>query len=180
MRFSTSFGIKGFVAVCLLSFSCSSFGVSLNQLRNTPDLTPARFAAYFRGFEFKFRKEVQSPEVFLASRSGDCDDFSTLAATILREKGYTPRLITVRMPGVVHVVCYIEETQSYLDYNHRGSGEGLVRSKPQIEAVAASVAKSYGLTWSSATEFTYDGGLKRLVRTVSPRGGQAILATVFK
>ena len=180
MRFSTNPGIRVSLAVCLLSFCISSFGITLEELRKTPDLTPARFAAHFSGFEFRFRKQVQAPEVFLARRSGDCDDFSTLAAMVLREKGYTPRLITVRMPGVVHVVCYIEETRAYLDYNHRSSAEGMVRSKPEMEAIAASVAKSYGLTWSSATEFTYEGGLKRLVRTVAPRRGQAILATVFR
>lgn len=179
MRFLTIPGIRGSLAVWLLTFCFSSFGVTLDELRNAPELTPAKFAAHFSGFEFKFLKQIQSPERFLARRSGDCDDYSTLAAMVLREKGYTPRLITVRMPGVVHVVCYIEETQSYLDYNNRSSAERMVRSQPQVEAIAASVAKSYNLTWSSASEFTHDGTVKRLVQTVLPKR-QGILATIFK
>jgi hypothetical protein len=154
--------------VFLLALSTSAFGLSLDEIRNTPDLTPRKFAALFREFEFKFHREVQSPEVFLATRSGDCDDFSTLAAAVLREKGYTPRLITVRMPGVTHVVCYIEETKSYLDYNNRAFLDRAVSSGPEIEAIAGSVARSYKLNWISATEFSFDEGVKRLVQTVMP------------
>src|SRR5262245_49977124 len=98
---------------------CSSFAVTLEEIRQTSDLTPQKFAKFFSNFEFKFRAEVQDPQVFLATESGDCDDYATLAATVLREHGYTPRLITVRMPNLVHVICYIEETKSYLDYNNR-------------------------------------------------------------
>ena len=82
--------------------------------------------------------------MFLASRAGDCDDFSTLAAAILREKGYTPRLISVRMPGITHVVCYIEESESYLDYNNRAGRKCLVPWCSSLGAIANSVAASYG------------------------------------
>jgi hypothetical protein len=161
----------------LLTLSIPVWGLSLDDIRGTPDLTPRKFAAYFRDFEFKFHTDVQSPEAFLATQSGDCDDFSTLAAAVLREKGYTPRLITVRMPGVTHVVCYIEETKSYLDYNNRGV-ERMVSSGSEIEAIAESVAKSYRLSWTSASEFTYEEGAKRLVQTVLParKTGRTLLA----
>ena len=171
-------------ALCLaasLGFSISTFGLNLEDIRNTPDLTPAKLAAYFSDFEFKFRSEVQSPKVFLATRSGDCDDFSTLAAAVLREKGFTPRLITVRMPGVVHVVCYVEETRSYLDYNYRGCLDRTVSSGSEIESIAKSVAKSYELEWTSASEFTYEDRGKRLVRTVlSDKKGDIIIAGIFR
>src|SRR5687767_2893421 len=120
MRVPPSSNTRTTFLLALLILSIPAFGLSLEDIRNTPDLTPKKFAAYFRDFEFKFHSEVQSPDIFLATRSGDCDDFSTLAAAVLRDRGYTPRLITVRMPGVTHVVCYIEETKSYLDYNNRG------------------------------------------------------------
>jgi hypothetical protein len=152
----------------LLAVSSSAFALNLEEIRSTPELTPRKFAALFRDFEFKFHREVQSPEVFLATRSGDCDDFSTLAAALLRERGYTPRLITVRMPGVTHVVCYIEETKSYLDYNNRGFFDRMVNSGPGIDAIAESVARSYKMNWASASEFTYEDGMKRLVQTVMP------------
>src|SRR5688572_28170495 len=119
MRLSPALRVAGVLVLYLVSASLSLFAVSLDDLRNMEGLTPQKFASYFSDFEFKFRAEVQSPEVFLATESGDCDDYSILAATILKEKGYTPRLISVRMPDVTHVVCYIEETKSYLDYNNR-------------------------------------------------------------
>ncbi|HEX7858791.1 MAG TPA: transglutaminase-like domain-containing protein [Verrucomicrobiae bacterium] len=147
-------------------FSVSTFALELDHLRAAKNLTPQRFASYFRNFEYKFRKEVQRPEVFLASKSGDCDDFSTLAAAVLRSRGYTPRLVTVRMTGVNHVVCYIEETKSYLDYNNRNAG-ALVACENSLESIAASVAKSYNRNWFSVSEFTFDGHDKRLVQTAS-------------
>jgi len=159
----------------------SALGLTVEDIRNTPDLTPAKLAAYFSDFEYKFRGDIQRPEIFLASRSGDCDDFSTLAASVLAAKGFTPRLITVRMPGVSHVVCYIEETGSYLDYNNRGYPDRTVASKPKIESIAESVARSYELKWTSASEFTYEDGVKRLVRTViSPRKSERTIAGVFR
>ena len=162
--------------VCL--FSISTFALNLEDLRRNENLTPQKFASYFRNFEYTFRKEVQSPHVFLASKSGDCDDFSTLAAAVLREKGYTPRLITVRMDGVNHVVCYIEETKSYLDYNNRSAG-ALVRCDNSLQSVATSVAKSYGRNWFSVSEFTFDGRDKRLVQTASRRDTR-ILASILR
>jgi hypothetical protein len=169
-----------FLAV-LLGFSVPAFGLNIEQIRKAPDLTPQTFAAFFSDFEFKFRRDVQSPEDFLATRSGDCDDFSTFAASVLRERGFTPRLITVRMPGVTHVVCYIEETRSYLDYNNRSALDRTVSCGPEMESIAESVARSYQLKWSSASEFTYEQGTKRLVQTVlSPKKGDKFLAGLFR
>lgn len=169
-------------SAALLSIFCSSASaISLDDLRRSEDLTPAKFASYFRGFDFQFRKEIQSPEVFLATKSGDCDDYSTLAAEVLREKGYTPRLIAVRMPGITHVICYVEETKSYLDYNQRSGANLLVRCDNSLSAIAESVARSYRLRWSSASEFTFESGLKRLVQTVvEPRKDPRIFASLFR
>ena len=166
---------------CLCSLAASSFALTLEDLRNNPDLSPAKFASYFRNFDFKFRSKVQSPDVFLATQSGDCDDYSTLAASILREKGYTPRLIAVRMPGITHVVCFIEEAGAYLDYNNRASSNALVTSASTIEAIAASVAASYNSEWFSASEFTYASGLKTLVATVlEPAKPEKRFASLFR
>jgi hypothetical protein len=159
----------------------ANFGLTLEDLRGKDTLTPAEFAHYFRDFRFVFRKEVQRPEVFLAAKAGDCDDFSTLAAAVLREKGYTPRLISVRMPGVTHVVCYIEETKSYLDYNNRSKRDFFVSSGGSLHEIAGKVARSYGLNWTSASEFTYEHREKRLVKSVFERPERPnILASVFR
>lgn len=181
MRAYQSFAARGAFLTALFGFSISTLGLTLEEIRNAPDLTPGKLAAYFSDFEYKFRREIQSPKVFLATRSGDCDDFSTLAASILREKGFTPRLITVRMRGIVHVVCYVEETRSYLDYNNRAYRERTVSSGPEIESIAESVARSYELEWTSASEFTYGDRAKRLVRTVlSEKGSDKTLAGIFR
>ena len=143
----------------------SGSAITVEQLQTEPGLTPEKFAAYFSDFEFVYRTDVQEPARFLRSRAGDCDDYSVLAAMVLKQKGYTPRLVAVRMPGLVHVVCYIEETRSYLDYNYRDSNR-TIPCLGDLEAIAASVAKSYRSGWSSASEFTFERGAKRLVKTV--------------
>lgn len=150
--------------------------VTLEEIRNTPDLTPAKFASFFSEFDYKFRADVQKPAAFLASETGDCDDYATLAALVLKEKGYTPRLITVRMPGVVHVVCYVEETGSYLDYNNRKYVLKVTKSGSDLNEIARRVAKSYRLDWTSVSEFTFGDGVKRLVSTVLPDNGAVALA----
>ena len=149
----------------LTSFSAAALDVE--DLRKAKNLTPPRFASYFRDFSFSFRKEVQRPNAFLATKMGDCDDYSILAADVLRERGYTPRLISVRMPGVTHVVCYIEETRSYLDYNFRGYTVAISPADNVLHKIADNVARSYGVGWSSTSEFTYVSGVKRLVQTVT-------------
>lgn len=151
----------------LLLVSCSTgFGTTLEELRNDPDLTPERFASHFAGFKFHFRAEVQSPERFLASRSGDCDDYATLAAELLRDRGYNPQLVAVRMKKIVHVICYIPEIGGYLDYNERASANPIVRSNGSLADIAEKVSRSFGSPWTSASEFTFEEGRKRLVKTV--------------
>jgi Transglutaminase-like domain len=145
------------------------FGITLEQLRRDSRLTPHRFARYFSDFKFEFHPRVQSPQAFLARRAGDCDDYATLAAAVLREKGYTPRLITVRMPGRVHVVCYVAETHSYLDYNNRDRLFATVHSRGTLPDIARKVAKSFDTRWLSASEFVFRHEAKEIVATVSSR-----------
>ena len=160
---------KTLIATVLVLF-CSSVvlrlaAVTVNDLRNDPQLTPERIGSYFANFDFEFRSQVQRPEVFLAAKSGDCDDYATLAADVLKQKGYTPHLVTVRMKKVVHVVCYIEETKSYLDFNKRHEAVCTVPSDGSLTDIAQQVARSYRTTWTSVSEFTYEDGIKRLVAT---------------
>jgi|SRR5687768_11782483 len=167
--------------ICLALTSFSAAALNVEDLRKEKNLTPPRFASYFRDFSFSFRKEVQRPNTFLATKIGDCDDYSVLAASVLRERGYTPRLISVRMPGVTHVVCYIEETRSYLDYNFRGYTVAISPADNVLQKIADNVARSYGVGWSSVSEFTYDSGVKRLVQTMTrPATDAKSFAGVFR
>jgi hypothetical protein len=153
--------------------------LTLEQLKNDADLTPEKFAAQFSRFKYQFRAEVQEPEQFLARRSGDCDDYAVLAAEVLSGRGYTPRLIAVRLKREVHVVCYIEETGSYLDYNLRSARAKTVRTDGSYRDIANRVAAGFRCSWRSVSEFTYEQGRKRLVQTKlqDERGRFEILLT---
>ena len=140
--------------------------VTLAELRADPKLTPERLMGYFADFKFELGRQVRQPETFLANRSGDCDDFATLAADLLREKGYSTRLVVVFMPHDVHVVCYVAESHCYLDYNRRKQASPLVTCKDDLAAIAASVAESFRSSWRSASEFTFHNGVRQFVSTV--------------
>ncbi|MDB6056511.1 MAG: hypothetical protein JWO95_355 [Verrucomicrobiales bacterium] len=161
-----------------MAFSPSAQAVTLSQLKNEPNLTPDQFAHYFSDFEFKFHAEVQDHDVFLRTKSGDCDDFATLAAEVLAKKGYTPRMIAIRMKGETHVVCYIKETESYLDYNTRKDAHPLVPCAGDITVIAKKVAESFGRDWVATYEFTYEDAqkVKRLVNNIIPNKPPAQLA----
>ncbi len=132
----------------------SAAAITLAELRADAKLTPERLMKYFAGFKFELGRTVQKPEAFLAAQAGDCDDFATLAADLLREKGYTTRLVAVFMPREVHVVCYVKETNGYLDYNCRRKPSPLVKCDGQLSAIALSVARSFRAQWRSVSEFT--------------------------
>ncbi|MBI4326299.1 MAG: transglutaminase domain-containing protein [Chloroflexi bacterium] len=157
----------------LWSLTAPLSAATLSDLRRDAQLTPQRFARYFADFSYKFHAEVQPAEAFLATQSGDCDDYATLAAEILREKGYTTRLIAVRMRTQAHVVCYVEETKSYLDYNNRSYLVRTVSSGGSIRDIARKVAKSFDAEWTSASEFTFRSGVKRLGNTI-PEAGRSV------
>jgi hypothetical protein len=140
--------------------------VTLAELRGDPQLTPERLMAYIADFRFELNRQVRQPEAFLAARSGDCDDFATLAANLLREKGYSTRLVAVFMPHDVHVVCYVAESHSYLDYNRRKQASPLMKCKGDLGAIATSVAESFRSPWRSVSEFTFQDGGRRFVSTV--------------
>jgi hypothetical protein len=139
--------------------------VTLAELKADPKLTPERFVRYFADFKFELGREVRPPEVFLARRAGDCDDFATLAADVLREKGYTTKLVAVFMEKDVHVVCYVKEAAAYLDYNCRQLDSPLVKCDGGLSAIAGSVAASFRSEWRSASEYTFQDNTRHFVMT---------------
>lgn len=154
------------VLLCLIPLSL--LAVTLDELMNAEKMTPRKFAAYFKDFEYKFHNEVQNPDVFLMTKSGDCDDYAILADKVLRKHGFKTRLISVRMPGLLtHVVCYIDDEKLYLDFNNRVYLSRTEKSDPDLKEIARKVAKSFEANWTSVSEFTYQDGAKELVKTVS-------------
>ena len=93
--------------------------------------------AYFADFKFELEREVRKPDVFCRADPAIVMISATLAANVyLREKGYTTRLVVVFMPDTVHVVCYVAETKSYLDYNCRKNSSPLVKCDGNLSAIA--------------------------------------------
>lgn len=148
--------------------------MTLKQLRDDPDLTPEQFMNYFRDFHFKLGRDLQPPKVFLATKSGDCDDFACLADEILREKHYTTKLIAIFMNGQTHVVCYVKEIHGYLDYNRRKDAPAVQVSNGTLEDVANKVAAYFRTTWNYASEFTYHGDSPKFGRIVFHQAGKAV------
>ncbi|MGV3774242.1 MAG: transglutaminase domain-containing protein [Verrucomicrobiales bacterium] len=147
--------------------------ITLEELHGDAKMNPKRFAKHFGHFKYLYNSAVQPPEQFLYTETGDCDDYATLADAVLREKGFTTRLIHVQMPGIVsHVVCYVEEQKGYLDYNNRANLNKLERSGPTLREIASKVAASFQANWTTATEFTYSQeGLKRQVAILVKTSG---------
>lgn len=165
MRFSIKNLLAGLLVVGMFA-NISSQAITVNELRAIPNLTPEKFASYFADFEFKFHDDVQDHSVFLASKSGDCDDYATLAADVLGRHGYTTRLIAVRMKGETHVVCYVNETKSYLDYNYRKDSKKTLTCSNLITDIARNVAQSFERDWIATYQFTFNKGVKRLVQNI--------------
>lgn len=132
-------------------------------------MTPKRFAALFETFEYEYHPEVQWPDIFLAERRGDCDDYAILASHVLRPRGYDTRVIQIRLVGrLSHAICYVVESKAYLDYNNRKYFLNLQRSGRTLREIASKVADSFEANWTVAAEFTYDYERckKTVVRTV--------------
>ena len=154
------------LVLALLALAPGLRAMTIEELQNDPHLTPERLAAKFSQFKFELRAEVQPPRKFLERRAGDCDDFATLAADVLRVRGYTPHLVEVRMPGYLHAVCYVEETRSYLDFNRRSSFRRAVPCAGTLADIGARVARSFGTEWTEVSEFAWEGGMERTLQTL--------------
>ena len=145
--------------------------LTLADLLADPKMTPKRFAGYFEDFEFELHPfDVQDPDVFLATRRGDCIDYAVMADYVLKRDGYGTRLVRVEMVGknMGHAICYVTESAAYLDYNNRRYFLKLAHSGPRLREIASKVADSFEANWTFASEFTYTykEGVKRSVMTV--------------
>jgi hypothetical protein len=163
------FKIGLYATVLSVSLAWPAQGLTLKELRADTALTPDRLLHYFFDFKFKLGEQVQSSEAFLSSKAGDCDDFATLAAEVLREKGYTPRLVVVFMEHQIHVVCYVPETKSYLDYNNRRLSSPAVPSNGTLPDIAQKVARTFRAPWTCASEFVYKNGIRQTLWTDFPQ-----------
>jgi predicted transglutaminase-like cysteine proteinase len=93
-----------------------SFSLIAQQLQ-----TPEQITRYmWRNFLFEndarqFGREDywQSPEEFLMTRKGDCEDFATFAYEILKLNGYSAYLLNIYGGKYSHTVCVFKENGKY-------------------------------------------------------------------
>ena len=144
---------------------------TLSDLLLDTKMNPTRFAGYFGDFEYDIHPfDVQDPDVFLETRRGDCIDYAVMADYVLKQDGYSTRLIRVEMVGknMGHAVCYVSQSTGYLDYNNRKYMFKLRRSGQRLRDIATVVENSFDANWTFASEFTYTykEDVKRAVMTV--------------
>jgi hypothetical protein len=138
-----------------------------SDLLGDPDMTPERFAGNFADFKWDIHPfDIQNPDQFLATKTGDCIDYAVLADYVLKRRGFRTRLIRIEMVGknMGHAVCYVVERRAYLDYNNRSYFFKLQRSGPTLREVATKVADSFDANWTFAQEFTFGGYKSYAVR----------------
>ena len=158
------------VAVAVLA-AARMHAFTLSDLLSDPKMNPKRFAGYFEDFDFDLHPfDVQDPDVFLETRRGDCIDYAVMADYVLKQDGYSTRLIRVEMVGknMGHAVCYVNQSTAYLDYNNRKYLFKLKHSGQRLREIATEVANSFDSNWTFASEFTYTykEDVKRAVMTV--------------
>lgn len=129
---------------------------ALSELKARRDLTPESFIRSFATFGFELGDRLQEPAAFLQRHRGDCDDFASLAAAVLNERGYRTKVVVVMMNGATHVVCYVQEAHGYLDFNHRADAHPIIESDGSLEDIANKTAAYFRLRWSMASEVRYE------------------------
>lgn len=158
----------------MLAFVCALLpakidAVTLTDLVTQANLSPRKFATYFKEFDYSYGADVRPADIFLQERRGDCDDYAILADYVLRRHNHVTRLVHVRMVGrVAHAVCYVAGSSVYLDYNNRKFFVKLEYSGRTLREIATKVAESLNANWTSVSEFTYnyENDRKHFVATV--------------
>lgn len=139
---------------------------SLADLKAEKELTPDSLIRQFADFTFELGETIQEPEQFLQRKRGDCDDFARLAALLLAERGYKPRIVAVAMEGETHVVCYVPEVKGFLDFNHRADAKPVISCAGTLESVAEIVSAEFRSKWRMVSEVRFENTKRIFVETV--------------
>jgi hypothetical protein len=93
-------------------------------------------------------------------------DYIILADMVLPPKGYPSRLIVINMPGLNDDACYVSQAGSFIHYDRTNSYLQLEGSGSTIRQIAATLAGSLSLDWTTASEFIYTNGVGEIMATV--------------
>ena len=108
--------------------------------------------------------------------------YAVLANATLSSKGYQTRLIAVRLPGIdSRDVCYVASEGGFIDYDSQTATLTLQPAGPTIREIAAALAGSLQMDWTSASEYVITNNLRQVLATVvktdpassDPSAGQA-------
>jgi hypothetical protein len=160
-----AFGAVACVAICL---PLSARASSLVDLEVQKDLTPEALLKSFAGYTYELGEQVQDAETFLQRKRGDCDDFASLAESILAKRGFHAKLVVIMMARETHVVCYVKEAGGFLDFNFRNETRPVIESDGSLEDIATKVAGYFKSKWHMASEFKYQGERTVFVESAFP------------
>ena len=118
--FAVSLVLVSFVMTAEAKAQLLDRSLSLRDLADQLQ-TPEDVAHYlWRHFSFEsdqaqFGKEEywQSPEEFLTTRRGDCEDFALMAHEILKMKGVKTYLVNIYSDRYAHTVCVFKENDKF-------------------------------------------------------------------
>jgi hypothetical protein len=149
----------GLGAICAgLAFTVAGLrAFTLSDLLGDSRMTPKSFAGRFWDFDYQVFPYVQDPDVFLKTKTGNCQDYAIMADYVLKRKTYQTRLIHVVLAcGSAHDVCYVDQVKGYLDFNNRVYARTIQRSGRTIREIADRAAASFDQDWTTASVYTYD------------------------
>ena len=71
----------------------------------------------------RYQKETsgdiwQTPEEFLHTREGDCEDFTLLNAAVSRVLGFHPRILALTRPGGGHAICAFQQGNVFIWFDN--------------------------------------------------------------
>ena len=145
----------------------------LATLRDQKNQTPEQLIRIFADFKYELGDRVQDAETFLKRKRGDCDDFATLASSLLTQRGYNTKLVVVMMAGQTHVVCYVKEVKGILDFNHRADAQPVIESDGELDDIADKTAAYFRSPWHMASEIRYEKDRPVYVNNAFPRARKA-------
>lgn len=127
-----------FVAIllcCIMAATATALPDRVLSFSNfAPQLdTPEAIADYlWKNFVFEKDQRLygksdywQSPEEFLKTRKGDCEDFAIFAQALLRRNGISSFLLSIYGRGYAHTVCVFLQNGVY----HMMDGSQIVHTK---------------------------------------------------
>ena len=96
---------------CVLAFPCGAQELGgISRTIKTPQDVVRWFSSEFE-YQMKIPDKPQTPEETLVLKTGDCDDFASLAAAVLSLNGIKSEVIIIKHRGlnIMHAICVYKD-----------------------------------------------------------------------